>query len=83
MTMAYEHDEIVRPIGDGFSIAWDTTHVDEALEAKMRAFASEQSAKLHELIFGADEADQATNGASAGRKRTADTTRRRRSHAAA
>jgi hypothetical protein len=30
--MAYQHDEIVSPIGDGFSIAWDSTYVDKDLE---------------------------------------------------
>jgi hypothetical protein len=41
MTMAYERDEIIRPIGEGFSIKWDTTRVDKALEAKVRAFVRE------------------------------------------
>ncbi|HEX3392024.1 MAG TPA: hypothetical protein VHS55_05640 [Solirubrobacteraceae bacterium] len=69
--MAYEHDEIVRPIGDGFSIKWDTTRVDKSLEAEVRAFAQERAAELGRIIDGPDDAGQAANGAGNGRMHAA------------
>ncbi len=81
--MAYEHDEIKRPIGEGFSIAWDTTRVDKALEAKVRAFVREQAAEFRKIVNGTDDADHAANGAGNGRKSPTARPRSRRSRAAA
>jgi hypothetical protein len=55
--MAYAHDEIVRPIGDGFSIAWDTTRVGRASEEKVRAFAAKWAAELDRIIGGEPSGD--------------------------
>lgn len=62
--MAYAHDEIVRPIGGGFSIAWDTTHVDRATEEKARAFAAKWAAELDRIIGLPSGGEPAVNGAS-------------------
>jgi hypothetical protein len=80
--MAYEHDEIVRPIGNGFSIKWDTTRVDEALEAKVCAFVREQAAEFHKIVNGLDDVDHAANNAGNGRKSSTARPRSRRSRAA-
>jgi hypothetical protein len=81
--MAYEHDEIVRPIGDGFSIKWDTTRVDKALEAKVDAFVREQAAEFRKIVNGTDDANHATNGVGNGLKPPTARSRSRRSRAAA
>jgi hypothetical protein len=72
-----QHDEIIKDIGGGFSIAWDTTRVDKVKLAKMRALARERAAELGKIIDGDAATDENTNSAHASRRR------RRRAHAAA
>jgi hypothetical protein len=48
--MSPKHGEVVKDIGNGFTIAWDTTWVDKALLGKMESLVSKQSSALNEII---------------------------------
>jgi hypothetical protein len=76
--MAPQHGEIVKDIGDGFSIAWDTTRVDKAKLATVQALARELSAELGRIIDETPATAEKTESASAGKPRAAGTRRRPR-----
>jgi hypothetical protein len=50
--MAPRHGEIIKDIGNGWAIAWDTTRVDKRLSARMNAVVRKQSTALSDIIAG-------------------------------
>jgi hypothetical protein len=52
--MAPQHDEIVKHLEDGFTVAWDTTKRDAAIMKEVRKVVAERSTVLAE-IFGTGE----------------------------
>jgi hypothetical protein len=78
--MTPQHDEIVKQLEGGFSIAWDTTRVDKAKLEEVRGVAREQAAQLGEIIKGTANASKQAENPTAGRSRAA---RRRRTARAA
>ncbi len=58
--MAPRHDEIVRQLGDGWSIVWDTTEVDESTHRAMDEVIARQVDAFRAIVpEGPEEAERA------------------------
>ncbi len=49
-----KHDQIVKPIDDGYSLVWDTNQVDRGLLEKVAEVSSRQAGILGEIIEGSE-----------------------------
>ena len=52
--MAPKHDEIVKSLGDGWSMAWDTNKIDRETHKAMDRVVQENADSLWEIIADAE-----------------------------
>lgn len=55
--MAPQHDEIVKQLDDGFSIAWDTTKRDPATTKRVKRVVAQRAAELSRILGTGDVAN--------------------------
>jgi hypothetical protein len=48
--MAPKHDEIIKPLGEGWAVAWDTTQVDPQTTREIARVAKEQAAEFGRIL---------------------------------
>jgi hypothetical protein len=56
--MAAHHDEIIRNLGDGWSLAWDTTEVDPATQRAMDKVVKTNVAALKQALAATARPDR-------------------------
>lgn len=77
--MAPRHDEIVKRLGDGFVVAWDTTRTDAKKVRKVNTVVKQRSAELGEILGTVDRVERSGKTTVTEAKPTGRSTRKARS----